>query len=229
MTVLAFKSSTLFKLFSVIIVLSFNSCKSVEVVNSWQSDNIETIKPKNVLVIARTANERNRIAFENEITKRLESKGINAVESYKKFPKIDPNNKLTDEKIQEIKKLFKDEGFNAVVVSVVKDTQELHKSVTEGGYEAGASIGSYYYYNNVGFYGYYLNPVSYPSFEGVYQEQTIQVQTAKAYVLETSAYNLDLPEKEQLLAVVTSKIVDPIDAHKLADEYAKVILKSLKK
>ena len=97
MTEIAFKSSTLFKLFSVIIVLSVNSCKSVELVNSWQSDNIETIKPKNVLVIARTANERNRIAFENEITKRLESKGINAVESYKKFPKIDPNNKLTDE------------------------------------------------------------------------------------------------------------------------------------
>ena len=111
----------------------------------------------------------------------------------------------------------------------MKDTQELHKSVTDGGYEAGASLGSYYYYNNVGFYGYYSNPVSYPSFDGVYQEKTIQVQTAKAYVLETSAYNLDLPEDKQLLAVVTSRIIDPVNAHKLADEYAKVIMRSLKK
>ena len=125
--------------------------------------------------------------------------------------------------------MFQEEGFNAVVVSVLKDVEEHSVSTTQGGYEAGASLSSYYSWNTMGFYGYYANPVAYPSFDGVYEPKTITTETYKIFVLESSAFNLDLPEEDQLVAVVTSKIENPEDIYSLADNYAKAIMKSLKK
>lgn len=219
----------LLKLISLTLILSFSSCSSVKVVNSWQSDKVETIKPKNILVIARTANDKIRVDYENEISKQLRAKNLKVTESYKKFPKLDPNNKLTEEKVNSIKKMFQEEGFNAVVISVLKDIEELSVTTTEGGYEAGASLSTYYYWSNFGFYGYYVDPVAYPSFEGVYKPETMTTETARIFVLETSAFNLDLPEKDQLMAVVTSKIEESDNIYNLAEEYAKAIIKSLKK
>lgn len=218
------------KLFTLtILFISLSNCSSVDVVDTWTGDNVSTIKSQNVLVIARTANNSIRHKFEEQIAKRLRTKDINAIESYKKFPTINPDKKITEERAGKIKEMINEAGFNAVVLSVLKDVEVLEKTTREGGYEAGASVSSYYYYNNIGFYGYYMDPVAFPSYEGVYQEETFTTQTAKILVLETTAYNLDLPKDKQLIATVTSKIDDPSNIQNLADDYAKAILKSLKK
>jgi hypothetical protein len=53
--------------------------------------------------------------------------------------------------------------------------------------------------------------------------------TSKIYVLESVAYNLDLPEDEQLLAVVRSSIENPQGAKTTANDYAKAIAKAVNK
>jgi len=204
------------------------NCGSVKVINSWKSEKENSLDSKNILVIARTANDKVRQAFEDKITKSLKARKLNATESYKKYPKINPGEKLTEEKIESIKNIFQGDGFNAVVVTVLKDIKEISVTTTEGGYEAGASLSSYYTWGNIGFFGYYADPIAYPSFDGVYVPKTSTTETANLFILETSSFNLDLHQEDQLLAVVTSKIEEQEDFYKLAGEYAKAIMKSIR-
>jgi hypothetical protein len=215
-------------LFFIISITLFASCSSVKVLNSWKGDNIEDVKENNVLVIARTDNMSARIAFENEIVKELTSRGINATASFEKFPKLKPDREITEETEKEIKSIIMDNGFLGVVLTVIKEEQELTKTVTDGGYYAGSTYYGYYprYYN--GFYRYYSHPMSYSTY-GNYVEQTSKTYTAKNYILETVIYNLDEPEDKQLVAVVTSKLEEPENAATTAKQYVKAIAKSFDK
>jgi len=196
---------TIYLIASLSIILFLSSCSSVKVLDSWKADNVKSINDKNIIVIARTQNKQARIAFENEIVKQLTARGMNATASFTKFPKLTPNKEVTEERREMIKTILHNEGFNAVVLTVVKDVQESTKTVTDGGYYAGGSYGGYYpsYYG--GFYGYYHHPYSYSSY---------------------GVYNLDEPEEKQLIAVVTSSIEDPKEAYKTAEAYVKAITKS---
>lgn len=215
--------------FVIMFILTLTSgCSTIKVLDAWKSDDIESIKSKNILVIARTAHKPSREAFEQGIVKELAKKGLKGIESYKLFPEINPNKKLSSQEIETIKEMFREKRMNAVVVSIVKDVKEISQTTTEGGYEAGASLSSYYDMSYVGFYGYYASPGSYASFEGIEVEETMTTKVNKVYVLETSVHNLDLPEKEQLVALVTSKIDQPENITALADEYAKAIARALK-
>lgn len=215
-------------LFFIISITLFASCSSVKVLNSWKGDNIEAVKENNLLVIARTDNMSARIAFENEIVKELTSRGINAKASFEKFPKLKPDREISEETEKEIKSIIMDNGFLGVVLTVIKEEQELTKTVTDGGYYAGSTYYGYYprYYN--GFYRYYSHPMSYSTY-GNYVEQTSKTYTAKNYILETVIYNLDEPEDKQLVAVVTSKLEEPENAATTAKQYVKAIAKSFDK
>lgn len=207
------------------VILVLDACSSVKVRDSWKADNVNTIKDKNIIVIARTDKQQARIAFENEIVNQLREKGMKATASFTKFPKLNPDQKITQEKRKKIKTMLKDEGFSGVVLTVIKDVQDVSKTVTDGGYYAGGTYYGYYprYYG--GFYGYYYNSMSYSTL-GNYVPATSTTYTATNYVLETVVYNLDETGENQLVAVVTSKIEEPQNASKTAKQYVKAITKS---
>ena len=211
-----------------IVVLLLNACSSVKVLSSWKADNASTIKDNNILVIARTANLSARMAFENEIVKQLVEDGIKATASFTKFPKLNPDEKVSEEKKEAIVNMLKSEGYNGVILTVIKDVQELSKTDIDGGYYAGGTMYGYYprYYG--GFYGYYNNPMSYSTF-GNYVPQTATTYTATNYVLETVIYDLEQEGEKQLVAIVTSKLEEPDSAEAVAKQYVKAITKSLDK
>ncbi|MGB5376404.1 hypothetical protein [Muriicola sp.] len=209
--------------------LVLTCCSSVKVLNSWKASDVETFRDNNILVVARTANEEARVAFENEITREIRARGMNATPSYTKFPKLRPNDKLTDERKDEIKNLLQKEGFNGVVLSVVKDYQERTRVVGTGGYEASVNYGytDFPTYFGGGFYVYYNNPLSYSN-EDIYVPESEYTITSKLYVLETVAYDLEQQESKQLVAWVTSEIENPSGAAATANSYAKAIAKRFK-
>lgn len=213
---------------SLMVILILNACSSVKVLNSWKADNVNTIHDKNIIVIARTDNNQARIAFENEIVRQLTERGMKATASFTKFPKINPDQKITEEKRKMIKSILISEGFNAVILTVIKDLQETTKVETDGGYYAGGTYAGFYPMYYRGFYGYYYNRYSYSTY-GNYVPRTFTTQTQKTFVLETVAYNLDNADNEQLVAVVTSEIKDPKDVYLAAEEYVKAITKSFDK
>ncbi|WP_053977798.1 hypothetical protein [Mangrovimonas xylaniphaga] len=218
------------KIFSVLLLfIVVTGCSSsIKVLDSWKSDNVAQIKDNNVLVIARTDNNQARIAFERDIADKLISNGIKATPSYSVLPStIKLEEKHTEVELENFKTFLKNEGYNAVVLTVIKDYQEASKTYTDGGYYAGATYPSYYpgYYG--GFYGYYMHPMSYSTY-GSYTPMTSTTVTQKTFILETVAYDLDQPDGKQLVAVVTTKIEDPQSVTKNAEKYTEEIAKALK-
>lgn len=220
-------------------VLLYSCSSSINVMNKWTAEDGANMKNKNILVIARAVNEKVRMAFENEMAKQLRAQGIKATESYKKHPNLIASEKMTDEKKAEIKKILEDEGYNAVVLSLLKDKLQNIKSTEEGGYYAGQSLKSYYppyipvysygFYGGYGFSsGYLYNTKTYKDY-GTYVETSVETQTTNSYVLETLAYNLDLAEEKQLTAYVTTKIDEPDNYNAAAKGNAKKILESFSK
>ncbi|WP_163516351.1 hypothetical protein [Gelidibacter japonicus] len=210
---------------SITLLLMFSGCSSSKVLSSWKGDNADAAKDNNFLVIARTANNQARIAFENEIVQQLSAKGIKATSSYTKFPKINPDQELSEDKIADMVSMVKNEGFDGIVLTVLKSVENLTQTTQDGGYYAGGNYYGYYprYYG--GFNRYYGHPMSYSTY-GNYVPATTTTRTSHNYVLETVFYDLAETGEEQLLAVVTSKIEDPSDASKAAADYVKGIVKS---
>lgn len=210
-----------------ICLLSLQNCSSVKVMDSWKSDTVSTIKDNTFLVFTRTDNKQARIKFETEIVKQMTEKGYKATASFQKFPSFDPNKKMSEDERNELRELIEAQGYNGIVLTVLKDYQEETRIETSGGGYSGGNYYGYYprYYG--GFYGYYHNPYSYRTM-GNYVEETSTEYTAKIYILETTIYDLEAEGEEQLKAVVTSKIDNPDNAGDTAKDYVKKVSNSLK-
>jgi hypothetical protein len=206
-----------------LVAIFLNGCSSIKVLDAWKSSEIHSIKEQNVLVIARTQNDDARRAFERDLADQLINRGINAVPSFSKFPPLLKSEEMTEEHMQIIKEILDNEGFDAVVLTSIKDVRE--RTVTSGG--------SYYYFNDPwsfyypsyfgSFSGYYYQPYY------VYNFRTPSTYTSKTFYLESVAYNLKAAEGEQLLAVVTTSIKDPKEAYKISEKLSEEILKALEK
>ena len=213
-----------------IFVFFLQACSGTKVLSAWkgEQENIDKFKEKNILVIARTANDHGRIAFEEAITLQLKAKGIKATESFKKFPKIYPNREMSEERVAMITSMLESEGFTGIVITVIKDEQQTTETTSNGVY-IGASYGGYPGYYG-GFNDYYSRPYAYGSYYssfGGYIPTSTSTRTYSDYVLETVAYNLDEPSENQLVAITTTSVSDPKEAYKAATEYADKIMKSL--
>jgi hypothetical protein len=225
------------------IALTIYSCSSIHVENKWAADDIATIKTKKILVIARTGNEEVRKAFEKDMAKKLNANGLNATASYLQHPDLKPEEKMTEEKKAAFKNLIETEGYNGVVLTVLKDKLTNVKSTEEGDYYAGETLQAYFPpyipVYSYGFYGGFYSPWGYPSgylynpltFEsyGTYVPPSLETETSYSFILETMAYNLDLPENKQLVAYVTTRIDEPDNINGTADHYTKAVLDSFKK
>ena len=216
---------------AILSILLFQSCSSVKVVNAWKTEqsNLDEFKKKNILVIARTNNDQARIAFEMEIANQLRAKGFKATESYTKAPKIYPNKEMSEERMAFIKSLMDSEGFDGVVITVVKDKQQTTSTSTNGMF-IGASYSNFYpgYYGS--FYNYYSYPYAYGSYYdsfGGFIPMGTSTRTNTKYVLETVAYNLDSSNDNQIIAVVTTNLDNPKDAFKTAKKYVDEMMKGL--
>jgi len=190
------------------VALIFGSCSGIKVVDSWKADEIESLSGAKILVIARSDDMVGRQRFEQEIAERLRAGGIDATESYKKFPSMKQNQQLTEEQIGQRVQIIKNEGYKGVVLTVLKDMSKEIVTSETGGYVSG---------------GYY------PSYYGGYYGGFGRTYTSETYNLETVIYNLDLEPGKQLLGVIAIDITDPKSTSKVAPAYADAVLKQLKK
>ncbi|MDO6761390.1 hypothetical protein Q4566_14350 [Tamlana sp. 2_MG-2023] len=213
-------------------VLTLQSCHTAKVLNSWKAEGsvVDLFKTKNVLVIGRTANTQGRIAFEVEIANALRAKGVKKVtESYTRAPEIHPEVEMSEERVAFLKSILDSEGYNAIVITSIKDKKQTITESSNGVY-MGMGMGYGYpgYYG--GFYDYYRAPYAYGGYYGSfggYIPTSTSTYVSTDYVLETVAYNLDEPADKQLVAVVTTELDDPNDAQKAAEKLIPKIVYSL--
>jgi len=219
-----------------ILAVSFASCgTSVKVTDAWKADNINELKGAKILVIARADDMTSRQRFEQEIAERLRADGIDATESYKKFPAMKQNVKRTEEEVDQVVQIIKNEGYKGIVITVLKDMSTEIVTSETGGYTAGGygGYGAYgmgyggYYGGFGGYYGRAYSPYGY-GYGGTYVPSETRTYTSKIYVLETVIYNLDLEKGKQLMSVISVEVTDPKSASEVAPKYADKVLSALK-
>ena len=214
-----------------VVIIALSSCGGIKVTDSWKADDVGNIANEKILVIARTDDMVSRQRFEQEIAAQFVAAGIDAVESYKKFPGMKHNVKRTEEEIKQLVQIIKKEGFKGIVLTVVKDkSTELVTSET-GGYTAGGYYPSYYggYYGGFGgYYGRVYSPYGY-GYGGTYVPSETRTYTSETYYLETVIYNLEFEDGKQLISVTSVDVTDPSSASKVAPKYASAVAKALSK
>ena len=104
-----------------LVVLTLTSCSSIKVLNTWKSDKAATIQNKKVLVIARANRQQARVAFEEAIANKMRNAGLDATESYKEIAEMDPSKKVSEKEVAETRSKLEAKGYNAVVITMVKD------------------------------------------------------------------------------------------------------------
>jgi len=214
-----------------ILVMAFSSCSGIKVVDSWKADEIGSLATEKILVIARTDNMVGRQRFEQEIADRLRGAGIDATESYKKFPSMKHNREFTEQEIADRIQIIKNEGFKGIVLTVVKDMSKEIVTSETGGYVSGGYYPSYYGGHYGGFGGYYgrvYSPYGY-GYGGSYVPSETRTYTSETYHLETVIYNLDMEPGKQLQGVISIDLTDPKAASKVAPKYADAVAKQLGK
>ena len=218
-----------------IVLLMFSGCNSsIKVLSAWKSKDIDKMKDRNILVIARTSDIEVRADFESSIANKLRSAGYKATESFTRFPKMDHDEEMTEEQRKQILDIFGYEGYDAICISVLKDysetkTTNYYNDYYGGGMGMMGPYTSYYpsYYG--GFNTYYAHPYSYSTFGDYYGSDVSYTTIDKKYVLETLFYNLNNEDDEQLMAATTTVIENPKDAVKTAEKYTEKIAESLSK
>lgn len=213
-----------------IVILStvFVSCSSVKVTDSWKDIKSFQLNDKSILVLNKTKDNTVRTHFETDIVEQLSKQGYKSIESYKMFPVINTENKLTNEQLNTFKKELTDIGIDIVVMTVLKSVDEYTETSTSGGvyyvnthpriYHRG-----YYRSHYRGFYRYYntvqidLEPV------------TTTTKVGKKYVLETLIYDLSQPKNYQLMSVITSVIDNPESMGTTSQDFSKKMVNELVK
>ena len=77
-------------------------------------------------------------------------------------------------------------------------------------------------------FGYYAHPMSFSTY-GTISSPSYSVTKSTTYILETVFYDMSLPEKDQIFAVVTTKVKDPKNLDKIAAKYVEQIVKDFNK
>ncbi len=208
------KLTSLLMLFGAFLILV--SCgPSVTVTDSWHAPDIADSKLDHFVVMARVDDVVGRQRFEQEIVKQLKAGGVDAVESYKKFPNLNLNLKMTPDEIDALVVDLAKEGINGIVLTVIKDMKTEIKTTTSGGYSGG------YYGGFNRYYGSYYSPYGYG---GSYVPSSSRTYESDIYKLESVIFDLDRPG-DQMIAVISVNITDPKSASEVAPKYAEKLAK----
>jgi hypothetical protein len=88
-------------LFALLIVVS---CSSTRIVDRWKNQEYANYQPKKILIVGVTENLTARKLFEAQLKNELQSRGIEAVESYNVFTTSFSDSKQTEEALTSIAK-----------------------------------------------------------------------------------------------------------------------------
>lgn len=199
-----------------LLMLLIISCgPSVTVSDSWKAPDIADSKSDHFLVMARVDDVVGRQRFEQEIASRLREGGVDAVESYKRYPELNLNLKMTPDQIDELEASLRKDGINGIILTVIKDMKTEVKTTSTGGYHGG-----YYPYFD-GYYGSFYSPYGYG---GAYVPASSRTYESDIYKLETVVFDLDR-KGDQMVAVISINITDPKSASEVAPKYSEKLAK----
>ncbi|WP_394970982.1 hypothetical protein [uncultured Croceitalea sp.] len=208
---------------SLVTVFCFG-CSSMQHANSYKSESFDSIKNQNILVISRTPQESVRKSYEREISKQLRARGLNAAPSHLIFPDLQPLTNKTVERLAQTIAMFRNEGFEVILITSLKDVKEQEVLRNEEGF---GSLLEYYGNKYVTLKGYYDDVNAPPKIYPLEMDYEPLPQKVVTFILEAVTYNLGLPDEQRLLSVVTTEFTNPKSASSIKKGFAKLLAEEL--
>ena len=208
-----FKSNVMKTFFYIIFFSILFSCSSTRLVDSWKNPNTMSFHPEKLLVVGMTNHLNARMLFEQKLVDELSYRGINAEKSLNIFDPNFTHNKKSEEDIQQLVKILRAKGFDAVLVTAIRGV-ERKKIVKREYYDI--------HYKRFPFRRYYL------TYQDIYY-QPAYYDEYKIYHLETSLYNIHTDDVRSLIWIGYIDVVDPSDVTNTVNDYVKEIITSLEK
>ncbi|MFK5879477.1 MAG: hypothetical protein QM478_08275 [Flavobacteriaceae bacterium] len=207
---------------------------TVKLKNSWQDDNLAVIKTEKVLIINKSKREGIRQRGEREIANALKVKGVDAVESFVAFPYLSVNANRTEEELAKVIQQFLDAGYEAVMITKLKDPAKAVSSTTRITEEDNQKNETDKFYDTSSYgkypltFGVYFNDTKVPNrTPGPNGLEETTDNYSEVFELETVTYHIK-PGQEKLLGSVTIDITDPEDIMGTLEKYAELVAKQLK-
>ncbi|MEP7164403.1 MAG: hypothetical protein ABI741_06910 [Ferruginibacter sp.] len=186
------------------------SCNSTQVTSSWKANKAtEQYKKIMVLGIIKEKNRTLREQLENEIVRDLRAQGYDASSALQEYgPKA-----FSKFKEDEIADQLKNSGYDAVLTTVLLDkTKDQRYTPGNVSYQPAGT-----YYNRFGrYYSTVYDKVYTPGY----------YTTSTNFYLESNLYDIKTGD---LVYSVQSKAFDPESPSSLSNDYAKTIIKDMKK
>lgn len=192
--------------FSIFITLSIlvSSCSSTKLLDSWKSQNFDSLSNSKILVISKTPENDVRKSYESAIANKLRTKNIDAIESHIHYPSL--REASTPEAQNLVVKQFKKDGITAIILTSLKQTIE-----TPNGSKVSQEDIPKDYEDKRSFDPNKVN------------KENGTVSTSKTYILEGLIYNLTLDRGEQLVNVCLVNVTDPDSPEKIRKSFTKII------
>jgi len=192
---------------------------------SYKSDDFETMRNQKILVVSRTPLDDVRKEYELAITKQLRAKGMNAVASHIAFPSLERLKNPTADRVSNVISMFREDGFDILVLTSLKDVQEQVLIQKQGGYN---SLSEYYGNQYITLKGYYDDMNAPPRLPPRETPESTTVLTADTYILEAVTYNLAMAEEKRLLSIIAAEVTDPDSGATVRNGFAKIVANQLK-
>ena len=188
-------------------------CSSVRTIDSWVNKDYTGNSPKKVLVVGLTDNLTARMVFEEQLVLALRERGIYALESFNVFKTEFTSVRQTEDNIQNEVERLTENGFDAILISVVKGVKEkiaYSSDIYRREYYWRRFRPYYYMYQDI-----YFDPRYYEKYN--------------IYNIESTLYDLKEDNIKSLVCVASYDIVDPKAIGTTVKDYIKSIVKSLEK
>jgi len=160
-----------------------------------------------------TQNLSARSLFEEKLRSKLFLRDINAVKSLEIFNPEFTHSRKTEEDIIASVKVLKEKGFDAILVTAVKGTENKkvsHKEYYNVNYRYNRYRNYYFIYQDI-----YYQPNYYEEY--------------KVYHVESSLYSITSDAARTLIWTGSFDIIDPLKVHNTVVDYVERIIKSLEK
>ncbi len=201
------------KILGVLTMLLLASCSTVKVTDVWNSNKSINLNEKKILVVSKTDQKSVRLRFESDLTLLLNENNLTAVESFRKFPDLNPMEKTDNDK--DLVKRLLENDVQIVILSQLIDSEDYRKIIETN--TPTAQFHTYYdhrYRRFRGFYTYHNN-YAYREYSGT------------KYIIETIIYDLTLYGNEQLVSIITLEVDTPQSISATSSDFANQIVKNI--
>jgi len=197
----------------IVLIFCFVGCATIKLNESWKNPSLNDFNPKNILVVGVTPDFEARSNFEFQVTKALNDRNINAIQSAVVFEKLFQDATQTEAEMEaQVSKLLS-VGYDTVLVSTVK-------GVEENELRSGAS--PKLDHNLQKFLGAFFTS------QEEYFDQD-HYKSYKVFCVETHIYKLKKGSEKLLVWSGNYDIINPKDISKTIHLYVKALIKSLEK